>query len=318
MKKTIKKIKFKLFKFKNNIYVFFNKKNFKYKVAIISTHMYANKIKDDIYLKDSLNHKSVQTDILCWEDNNNLEVYDAIIIKSIWGYYEQIDKFIKWLNSIKKKNILVLNSVDILKSNMDKEKQYNIFITNGINAIDTVFVNPSDLMETLKEQLKKYKAVIVKPTISESGKNFYKIENNSDINGVYENLKNIKCKLMVQPYLDFNKKEYSILYIEKQIKNIVVKEFGPSNCLINITNINSLPSDIENLSSKVIKCKEYKDSFYGRVDVVYSDKPYIMEAEFLDPSWYIYAIKDKNKFNEALDFISIKIIDRIKNLSKKK
>ena len=180
----IKSTKFRLFKIKNKVTVLLNKRNFTNNIAIISCNKFKNKVKEDLYLKHSLNKMNVNAEIVSWEDKSiDFKKYDALIIKSIWGYDNNLDEFNKWLNYIEKNNIKIFNSIEIIRNNFDKEKQFSILDKYNINHIETIFINKDDTTE-IEKMLKKYNKIVIKPSISESGKNTYIINDLSIKNNI--------------------------------------------------------------------------------------------------------------------------------------
>ena len=107
----VKKIynKFKYFykkfnlKILNNICNILNNRNYSSNIAIISSDKFKNKILDDILLRYFILKYKSNCEIVSWEDNNvNYSKYDLIVIRSIWGYQNSIDKFMKWLGKIER------------------------------------------------------------------------------------------------------------------------------------------------------------------------------------------------------------------------
>ena len=120
IKYYIKRIKLRLKIFNNKIYVLLNKNKFKKRVAIVSNNKYKNKIEEDILLKISFNKHNINCDIISYEEDDYLN-YDALIIRSIWGYQDNIELFNNFLNNVKKNNIKIFNSVDIINYNYHKD-----------------------------------------------------------------------------------------------------------------------------------------------------------------------------------------------------
>ena len=53
------------------------------------------KLKDDVYLKCMFSRSKVKTDIVSWQDKNvDFNQYDALIIRSIWGFHHHLEEFV--------------------------------------------------------------------------------------------------------------------------------------------------------------------------------------------------------------------------------
>ncbi|MEG0794678.1 MAG: hypothetical protein RSG95_02650, partial [Bacilli bacterium] len=138
IKKIIRNIKFMLLKLNNMIVVLTHKKNFNKSVAIVSCNKWVLKVKEDWLLKNALNKLNVNVDIISWEDESlDYKKYDALIIRSIWGYQDNSIKFNNWLDSLLKNNIKVFNDVSIVKPNLNKYEQFKLLKKYNIPCINT-------------------------------------------------------------------------------------------------------------------------------------------------------------------------------------
>lgn len=324
--KIIKQINFHLFKLSNQAYVFFNRKKFSKRVAIVSCSRLKNKVKEDVYLKHSLNKMGIKADIIAWEDKSiDLKVYDALIIKSIWGFQHDLNAFYKWLDFIEQNNILLFNSVDVIRNNFDKEKQFMLLDKYGIGHIDTIFLdNDNNINENVsliwKDLYHKYDRLVIKPTISESGNDTYIIsnepeKNNIKVNDIKNKFQNVNSKLMLQPFIEnINDGEISLTYISGKLTNAVIRYcdiFTNKNMAKDIE-LDKLDAELINLANKIIDIPEYKNNLYIRIDAVKTNKGYeIMEVELLDPNLFLTFIDDKRKRKETFTYFAESIIDRI-------
>ena len=218
IKYYIKRIKLRLKIFNNKIYVLLNKNKFKKRVAIVSNNKYKNKIEEDILLKISFNKHNINCDIISYEEDDYLN-YDALIIRSIWGYQDNIELFNNFLNNVKKNNIKIFNSVDIINYNYHKDIQYELLINNDIPVIKTYFTKDLDEASDLVSKIKG--PVVIKPTISGSGHNTYVIgkvsKNSIELTDIKDKFKDIKTGVMIQPYAkEVEDGELSLIFINKK------------------------------------------------------------------------------------------------------
>ena len=301
-------------------------------VAIVSCDKWKNKSLEDLYLKHSLNKQNCKVDIISWEDKTiDYSKYDLIIIRSIWGFQENKTKFEKWLNMLETQKIKVLNPINVIKNNYDKEIQFDILNKYNIETIKTFFL---PINKNIKSRILDLKTnndlennlIVLKPTISEGSKDVYLVGDNRyefnniiDINEVYNKYKNNKSKLMVQPFMkEIFDGEYSICCINNKITHGIIKY---KNAFTKTNMIKYIPDDkidhkIIEIVNNILNIKEYKDNLFLRIDFVKQKKKFlVMEVELLDPNLFLEFVADRKKRKEILNFFAEQIIEYTKNKS---
>lgn len=301
-------------------------------VAIVSCDKWKNKSLEDLYLKHSLNKQNCKVDIISWEDKTiDYSKYDLIIIRSIWGFQENKTKFENWLNMLETQKIKVLNPINVIKNNYDKEIQFNILNKYNIETIKTFFL---PINKNIKSRILDLKTnndlennlIVLKPTISEGSKDVYLVGDNRyefnniiDINEVYNKYKNNKSKLMVQPFMkEIFDGEYSICCINNKITHGIIKY---KNAFTKTNMIKYIPADkinhkIIEIVNNILNIKEYKDNLFLRIDFVKQKKKFlVMEVELLDPNLFLEFIADRKKRKDILNFFAEQIIEYTKNKS---
>lgn len=301
-------------------------------VAIVSCDKWKNKSLEDLYLKHSLNKQNCKVDIISWEDKTiDYSKYDLIIIRSIWGFQENKTKFENWLNMLETQKIKVLNPINVIKNNYDKEIQFDILNKYNIETIKTFFLPINKNIKSRILDLKtnndlKNNLIVLKPTISEGSKDVYLVGDNRyefnniiDINEVYNKYKNNKSKLMVQPFMkEIFDGEYSICCINNKITHGIIKY---KNAFTKTNMIKYIPADkidhkIIEIVNNILNIKEYKDNLFLRIDFVKQEKKFlVMEVELLDPNLFLEFIADRKKRKEILNFFAEQIIECTKNKS---
>ncbi len=290
-------------------------------VAIVSCDKWKNKSLEDLYLKHSLNKQNCKVDIISWEDKTiDYSKYDLIIIRSIWGFQENKTKFENWLNMLETQKIKVLNPINVIKNNYDKEIQFDILNKYNIKTIKTFFL---PINKNIKSRILDLKTnndlennlIVLKPTISEGSKDVYLVGDNRyefnniiDINEVYNKYKNNKSKLMVQPFMkEIFDGEYSICCINNKITHGIIKY---KNAFTKTNMIKYIPADkidhkIIEIVNNILNIKEYKDNLFLRIDFVKQEKKFlVMEVELLDPNLFLEFIADRKKRKEILNFFA--------------
>lgn len=267
-------------------------------VNIVSSSKYKNKIKEDLILQKYLLKAGYRSKIVAWEDNMSADVN---IIRSVWGYHHDIDKFLSYVGSIK-----TINDSKIIRENVDKKKQYELLEKNNISRIDTLF------LDNISDYKYSSEMVVVKPVVSASGENTFIIKCEADLEKVRK-LSNI----MIQPYIsDISDGEVSVVSINGKIKYGIKRfpgvfteykreEYIPTG---------DLCMEIIDNAKKIISIDEYKEASFMRIDFVKDGSEYkVMEVELVDPNLFVETISDlavKDDVYTGLVFSVKKLLDR--------
>ena len=262
IKYYIKRIKLRLKIFNNKIYVLLNKNKFKKRVAIVSNNKYKNKIEEDILLKISFN-------------KHNIELFN------------------EFLNNVKKNNIKIFNSLDIIKDNYHKDIQYELLINNDIPVIKTYFTKDLDEASDLVSKIRG--PVVIKPTISGSGHNTYVIgkvsKNSIELTDIKDKFKDIKTGVMIQPYAKEGEDgELSLIFINKKFLYAIKRYTNIFNNKFEIDYIDKdkVDSKLIDIGLKILNIKEYENSIYARIDLIKTNSIYkIMEVELVEPELFL-------------------------------
>ena len=295
------------------------------RIAIISSEKFANKINEDLLLRDMLLSYGEKADIVAWEDKSIVwQDYKCAILRSAWGYHKQVDKFLSFLQNLKQLNIKVFNDVDVIAWNINKEHQFNDLKKLGINLLPCYFLKKfsnsteTEILQFLSSQ--KTRDFVFKPIISGSGDNtfFVSLDNSNHLKNQLSLKKaqdNFKSMIyskevkgcLIQPYLpDIVNGEYSFIFIDSQLTHAAIRYPG-----IFLDKKESIEVDISSLPSKMIEfayeCRDalkiistrlskQSSPLYARYDVVASKSNYfLMEAELAEPDLLIKTITSDTK-----------------------
>ena len=320
MKNKLRRILFLLKKCGNKVFVKFNKCKFNKRIAIVSCDKWLGKVKEDELLKFVLNKLLVDVDIISWQDKSvDYSKYDAVIIRSLWGYQDYIEEFIQYLDKLKKDKVKVFNNVDILKDNLNKYEQFKILDKYEIPHIDTFFLKKDEL-DKVSKITKEYKDLVVKPIISGSGNNTFIIsdtieKNNIRVDEVEERFSGILNKannyLMVQPFVkEIDDGEISVVLIDNKISHIVIRNTSVFNNKgsISIVELNIMDDKMKAIVDSCTRIKEYKEALYMRVDLIKIGDDYkVMELELVEPQLFLGFRKTKKELTNFAKVIREKI-----------
>lgn len=313
------------------------------KIGIVSGYDFVGMVPDDLLLKLKLKELGFSPYILAWEDQKeDYDRYNTIIIRSTWDYSKNLTQYRKWLMKLKNEKVNVINSADIVLTNINKYKQIKILEKNKLsNNILTSFIKNKTIKGNLKELVEREikikfsdsEAVVIKPFISANAYNTYLIEINSilnrpntivtkDLNKLYKNIiKENDNGIIIQ---EFNKNidngEPSIYCIDKKINHVTrkfTKVFDKSGKVSRTFDqsetLESLPKAYYDLATRIIDIPEYKDAVYMRIDLVETkDNLAIMEVELTEPNFHFKDIIDAQKRDEAVSRMAQAIIKNMK------
>lgn len=248
------------------------------RVGIVSNNKYQNKIIEDMNLKSALEEEGIIAEIISWENQNNeYDKYNCLVIRSIWGYQNDYSKFKKWLQLMKENNIAIYNSIDMIKQNIVKDKQFEILDKNGIAHIETIF------QKGFIDSSKIGENQIIKPIISGSGNNTYK-SNQYDLLKLEMIVRKEDNGIMIQPYeKSIENGEFSIVFIDKENTHNMIRYPGIFYKKQKPYELKSVPDNVLKLAKKVMSIPDYNDALYMRVDIVDEKEPKVMEVELTEP-----------------------------------
>lgn len=290
MKKFLHNSKLYLIALSNQIYRLTHVHKFTNSITILSSQKWRNKVKEDLILQKYLLHNQIDTKIIAWEKSKPQTKFS--IIRSIWGYQNNIEKFYNYINTINNSNQLLINNYQIINQNFNKSNQLELFKKYQIPHIPTKIIYDLSEIKTIS----KYEKHVIKPLISASGNNTHILEDLSpeNIQNIYQEL--VRNGLMIQPFFpEINDGELSLILIANNITHGVIRYPGLFTTKNTITyyDITNLDQQIIDLVNKIKNIKEYQDNIFMRIDILKRQNTYlIMEIELLEPQLFFEWIPD--------------------------
>ena len=278
---------------------------------IISSEKYCNKINEDILLRDSFIKMGFNSKIVSWESFEDYKESDILIIRSIWGYHEKYNIFIKWLDNISNKNIKVVNKTQLIRKTVNKEEQFDILAKNNIPLI------PFEIIKRKESLLNRTGEFVIKPSISGSGYMTKKVSlalsKDSEINIIDEwsdIFENDNMSLILQPYFKgIEKGEYSCFFIRGENTHNIIRFPGVLTIRKEVKIVSKIPKFVLDVATKVSKINDFEGYVFMRVDlVVEKGKPYVIEVELIDPDFMTRKIKNLKKKEEIIKKFALAIL----------
>ena len=261
-------------------------------------------------LKSAFEAQGLKVDITYW-DNPSYEWQKtrSILFRTIWDYFERFDEFWEWVEQVKTKTTLI-NSYELIKWNIDKH-YLNDLKNNGIQVVPTCFVDRGNNIG-LKEiaNLNDWKHIVIKPAISASAFNTYKITNDEIEHNekLFHELLQTH-DMLVQPFFSTISEfgEASLMVFDGKFTHAVLKKAKPGDFRVQ-DDFGGTVHDYKPTEEEIVFAEKVFQScismpIYGRVDIVWDTNKnlYLSELEIIEPELWIRNMPESgNKIAEAV------------------
>jgi len=244
------------------------------------------------------------------KENINWNQYQAVIIRSTWDYQDDANAFMQVLSEIENSNSVLLNSLNIVKWNINKNYLREVE-KKGAEIIPTLWLETFDfsLVSGYFDYFKT-EQIVIKPTVSANSDNAFWLKKDS-FNQHKKRLEKslFNRQLMVQPFIPaiIDEGEYSIFYFAGSYSHCILKtpklgDFRVQEEHGGILQSISPSQKILSAGKKAIETIPEK-VLYARVDLVEYQGVYkLMEIELIEPSLYFNLdASAANRFSKAFD-----------------
>lgn len=266
-------------------------------VSYFSTGAYdANTIDEDQVLSGVLTELGFENEILAWSDPQaQWNKFDALLIKSVWDYFDYYPEFLEWLDRIESLRIPVLNDIKTIRWNSNKRYLLEMG-EKGFPVIYGAILEKGSQPEFSKIQMQmKSGWAVAKPLVSGGAKNTFKISAENWV----EYSKNLEELLkeedfIVQPFVKEVAEigEYSLIFFNGSFSHAVLKT--PKREDFRVQHYFGGTIQVIQPSSKMLQtAKSFVQEFapnslYARVDGVEMEGEfYLMELELIEPYLFL-------------------------------
>ncbi|MFN0158276.1 MAG: RimK family alpha-L-glutamate ligase [Bacteroidota bacterium] len=265
-------------------------------IGFLTSRDHADLTDDDRLVVDPLKALSISVAPLIWDDEKvNWKAFDAVIVRSCWDYYLKPEEFRRWLDERKRDGIRLINRLDILYWNMEKNYLAELS-ASGIDIVPTVWLarGSSAQLESILQD-RRWRNAVVKPTISATAYNTW---TTSDERAAMDQSKlELLLKsndVMVQPFMKSiqSEGEWSLVFLGGEYSHAVIKR--PKNGDFRVqsdfggTVADASPTADLIETARNILSKIPSPLLYARVDGVMEDgRFYLMELEIIEPSLFL-------------------------------
>lgn len=280
-------------------------------VAFVTYDKLPDLYEDDKILAKYLSGKNITVTPTVWDDVAvNWKQFDAIILRSMWDYFEKPVAFDQWLDKLENLGCNVMNPISVVKWNQDKN-YFDNFSAKGV-ALPPYIICSKNNNHLLKQILENngWNKAVVKPAISGGAYNTWITNTDSAIEDETKFVALLKeGDVIVQSFVEeiVTKGELSLIFFNKKFSHAICKKVkkgdfrvqtqfgGTSEVIIPGENILMQATDMLNNIEEPL--------LYARVDGVVTDdgRFLLMELELIEPLLSVF-IHDKacENFHDAL------------------
>jgi hypothetical protein len=266
------------------------------KVAFITTDSSKLPYLELEAVAEILKKNGVEIELVSYfEQKINWKNYNLINFNGCTNYFQNIEKFRAFCAKISRLKVKTHNPISIILWNL--EKNYLLDLAKaGFDVAPTIWVQKNQNIN-LESEVKKlgWQKIILKPSLSAGSFNTEVFEINQ-IEKAQNHLQKITqlSAAMIQQFLPevIEVGEYSAIFLNKKFSHLVLKTPANGDFRAGIrqgANVKALSEsqnfELINHAKKVINYLE-QDLLYARVDMVKSDKIYLMELELIEPLLY--------------------------------
>jgi len=293
------------------------------KLAILTCSEMPNMLPYDKEVISMLQKRGVNITVFIWDELLSKKIdflleFDAVLLRTIWDYFEKIDDFLILLDSLEALNVPVFNPIDVVRWNMDK-KYLAELQDEGFDIIPTIFNFNGEDNSFAKAVSNGWEKMILKPMISGGSYHTFVINSNEEskfnkfITEYYINRPFILQEfipeisegeistLTLSDFSQLNKEySYSVIKVPKKGDYRVQFNFG------GVYSISEVDPVIKSISSQITK-RFGNRLLYQRLDGLWRNGKFlIMEIELIEPDLYL------NFSKEALNYWVDSLVNIIK------
>ncbi len=255
---------------------------------ILTERRFPNLHEDDSGLLSSLKKVGIHGIPTIWTDFT-LNTSANVLIRTPWDYTHYYEKFFDVLNNIERSKCICINSIEILKWNINKK--YLLDLENfGIKIVPTRIIYNFSLADIKRIEHDYHFPIVIKPLIGAGGKDTFLLHDRENI-FFCQNL--IGHDVLIQPFIESIKThgEYSYVFFGNIFSHAVVKQNRPEEFRVQseyggtVTKYNPTKKELDMVYTILQKTNKYFP--YLRLDLVYyQDNLVIMELEAIEPELF--------------------------------
>ena len=264
-------------------------------LAIATSAAYPTIQPDDAHLAASLAALGIEPQVCVWNDPGvDWARHDAVLVRTIWDYFEHYDAFLAWLDRLEQAGVPVINPVALMRWNSDK--RYLLQLESlGVPTIPTRLAS----REALHGALAAFQGrdVVVKPVVSGGA---WRTVRGAVGDRAFEHAVSElpSGDYLLQPFVQaiVDDGEWSLLFFGGEFSHAIVKRPAAGDYRVQEQyggRTHAVEPDAATLTAArhaLATCAALGlgDAEYARVDgVVVGDRFLLMELELIEPSLFL-------------------------------
>lgn len=267
-----------------------------FRLAIASSRQFPGVHEDDVHFAATLENLGVAYTVCVWNDPQvDWTAFDAVLIRTIWDYFEHYTAFLAWLDMLERLEVTAINDTRTLRWNSDKRYLLDLE-RQGVAVIPTRVAQGEHLHEALSSMAGR--DVVVKPTVS--GGAWHTVRGKvgtAEFNQACARLPKA-LDYLVQPFVPeiASNGEWSLMYFDGAYSHAVLKRPTAGDYRVQEQHGGSItpakPDDaIVQAASETLAATAalgHAELAYARVDgVVVNGQFAVMELEVIEPSLFL-------------------------------
>jgi glutathione synthase/RimK-type ligase-like ATP-grasp enzyme len=235
--------------------------------------------------------------------------YDALLLRTMWDYFDRFDEFCAWLDAIDGV-VPVFNELSTVRWNMDKHYLLDLR-DRGIPIVPTLVLERGDTV-SLRDVLAEYgwSQAVIKPAVSGAARHTYRVDAR-DPSEPQAQLDRLLAdeSFLVQPFMPdiVERGEVTVVVMDGECTHAVLKVAKPGDFRVQDDHGGTVhphpPSAAESaLAARAIAAVS-PSPLYGRVDMVRDEKGglAVMELELIEPElWLRFAPESAQRIAQGL------------------
>jgi glutathione synthase/RimK-type ligase-like ATP-grasp enzyme len=267
-----------------------------FRLAIASSRQFSSVHVDDVHFVAVLELLGITPTVCVWNDPEvDWTAFDAVLIRTIWDYFEHYGAFLAWTQMLDRLGVTVINDTAMLRWNSDKRYLLDLE-RQGVPIIPTRVAQGAALRDVLPALAGR--DVVIKPTVS--GGAWHTVRGKADAAEFEQAVAKLPPQLdyLVQPFVPeiASHGEWSLLYFGGTYSHAVLKRPTEGDYRVQEQHGGSMaqatPDEaIVQAGSGVLAAVAalgHQAPIYARVDgVMVGDQFLLMELEVIEPSLFL-------------------------------
>ena len=267
-----------------------------FRLAIASSRQFPSVHPDDAHLVATLERLGVQATVCVWNDPQvEWTAFDAVLIRTIWDYFEHYAAFRGWLDMLDRLDVITINDTKTLRWNSDKRYLLDLE-REGVPIIPTHVAHGGSLQHALSSMSER--DVVIKPTVS--GGAWHTVRGKTGTPACQQAIDALPKHLdyLVQPFVPeiASEGEWSLMFFDNTFSHAVLKRPTAGDYRVQEQHggrtAPATPDDsIVHAAGKTLLATAalgYRNLAYARVDgVMVNGQFLVMELEVIEPSLFL-------------------------------